>query len=185
MIFPCYRKPFKSKTSKNFRSSHRMCSLRKCVLRNFAKCKGKHLCQSLFFNNVAGLRFFRPLVQLSSKNTTSRGCLFRSGLKDIFTYKLNQIFFRSLFGSFSSFALFIWAICNLRILQKTNKLITNIKMLYILISVKVMPDPCNFLVRALSNFEKTFWLGLLSLSRFRNLLLSLVFNDNFREIRPI
>ena len=56
-------------------------------------------------------------------------------------------------------------------------------MLYILISVKIMPDPCNFLVRALSNFEKTFWLGLLSLSRFRNLLLSLLFNDNFREIR--
>ena len=25
------------------------------VLRNFAKFKGKHLCQSLFFNKVAGL----------------------------------------------------------------------------------------------------------------------------------
>ena len=28
----------------------------KGVLRNFAKFTGKHLCQSLFFNKVAGLR---------------------------------------------------------------------------------------------------------------------------------
>ena len=34
------------------RSSH----LREGVLRNFAKFTGKHLCQSLFFNKVAGLR---------------------------------------------------------------------------------------------------------------------------------
>ena len=26
------------------------------ILRNFAKFKGKHLCQSLFFNKVVGLR---------------------------------------------------------------------------------------------------------------------------------
>ena len=29
---------------------------KKCVLRNFAKYKGKQLCQSLLFNKVAGLR---------------------------------------------------------------------------------------------------------------------------------
>ena len=38
------------------RSSHQRCSIKKCVLRNFAKFTGKHLCQSLFFNKVAGLR---------------------------------------------------------------------------------------------------------------------------------
>ena len=38
-----------------FRSSHRRCSVRKGVFRNFAKFTGKHLCQSLFFNKVAGL----------------------------------------------------------------------------------------------------------------------------------
>ena len=38
-----------------YRSSHQRCSLRKCVLRNFAKFTGKHLCQSLFFNKVVGL----------------------------------------------------------------------------------------------------------------------------------
>ena len=38
------------------RSSHRRCSVTKDVLRNFAKFTGKHLCQRLFFNKVAGLR---------------------------------------------------------------------------------------------------------------------------------
>ena len=38
------------------RSSHRRYSFKKCVLRNFAKFTGKHLCQSLFFSKVAGLR---------------------------------------------------------------------------------------------------------------------------------
>ena len=38
------------------KSSCRRCSVRKGVLRNFAKFAGKHLCQSLFFNKVADLR---------------------------------------------------------------------------------------------------------------------------------
>ena len=36
----------------DYRSSHRRCSLRKGVLRNFAKFTGKQLCQSLFFNKA-------------------------------------------------------------------------------------------------------------------------------------
>ena len=32
----------------NFRSSQQRCSMKKDVLRNFAKFTGKHLCQSLF-----------------------------------------------------------------------------------------------------------------------------------------
>ena len=52
-----------------FRSSHQRCSVKKCVLRNFAKLKGKHLCQSLFFNKVAG---FRPATLL--KKRILRGC---------------------------------------------------------------------------------------------------------------
>ena len=39
------------------RSSHRRFSVKKGVLKNFAKFTGKHLCQILFFNKVAGLRF--------------------------------------------------------------------------------------------------------------------------------
>ena len=38
------------------RSSRPEVFRRKGVLRNFAKFTGKHLCQSLFFNKVAGLR---------------------------------------------------------------------------------------------------------------------------------
>ena len=40
------------------RSSHRRCSVRRDVLRNFAKFTGKDLCQSLYFNKVAGLFLF-------------------------------------------------------------------------------------------------------------------------------
>ena len=40
--------------SSEYRSSHWRCSVRKGVLRNYAKITGKHLCQSLFFNKVAG-----------------------------------------------------------------------------------------------------------------------------------
>ena len=43
----------------NTRSSHPEVLCKKGVLSNFANFTGKHLCQSLFFNEVAGLR---PLV---------------------------------------------------------------------------------------------------------------------------
>ena len=52
------------------RSSHHRCSVRKGVLGNFTKFTGKHLCQSLFFNKVAGLwwlilfRSFGTLVRI-------------------------------------------------------------------------------------------------------------------------
>ena len=46
------------------RSSHRRCSTRKGVLRNFAKFTGKDLCQSLFFNKATGLR---PATLLKKK----------------------------------------------------------------------------------------------------------------------
>ena len=42
------------KEETNFRNSHPV--VKKGVLRNFAKFTGKHLCQSLFFDKVAGLR---------------------------------------------------------------------------------------------------------------------------------
>ena len=38
-----------------FRSSHRRCSIKKGVLKNFAKFTRKHLCQRLFFDKVADL----------------------------------------------------------------------------------------------------------------------------------
>ena len=41
---------------KNTRNSHQRCFIIKGVLINFAKFTGKHLCQSLFLNKVAGPR---------------------------------------------------------------------------------------------------------------------------------
>ena len=38
----------------NYRSSHHSCAVKKCVLKNFPEFMGKKLCQSLFFNRVAG-----------------------------------------------------------------------------------------------------------------------------------
>ena len=40
----------------NLKSSHQSGFIRKDVLRNFAKSSEKHLCQSLFFDKVAGLK---------------------------------------------------------------------------------------------------------------------------------
>ena len=74
----------------------RKCSVKKGVRRNFAKFTGKHLCQRLFFNKVAGLCNFIKKESLAkalscesceiSKNTpflqnTSGGCFY--DLKDI------------------------------------------------------------------------------------------------------
>ena len=59
MYFEFFLKTIKLLTSPFlviFKSRHRRCSVRKGVLKNFAKFTGKHLCQSLFFNKVAGLR---------------------------------------------------------------------------------------------------------------------------------
>ena len=38
-----------------YRSSHWRCFVKKGVLKNFTKFTGKELCQTLYFNNVAGL----------------------------------------------------------------------------------------------------------------------------------
>ena len=51
-----------------FRSSHQRCSVRKGVLRNFAKFTGKRLCQSVFFNKVAGW-----ILQLYLKRDSGTG----------------------------------------------------------------------------------------------------------------
>ena len=70
---------------KRFRSSHLEVFCKKEVLRNFAKFAGKYLCQSLFFNKVAGLRPVKKetLAQVFScefcetSKSTSGGCFWR------------------------------------------------------------------------------------------------------------
>ena len=52
----CFNKIFKwVHLEEKFRSSHQSCSVKKGVLRKFAKFTGKHLCQRLFFNKAEGL----------------------------------------------------------------------------------------------------------------------------------
>ena len=41
------------------RSSHWKCSVKKGIFKNFEKFTGKKLCQSLFFNKVAGVLCYR------------------------------------------------------------------------------------------------------------------------------
>ena len=57
--FMSSRKSFivvRKKIISEFKSSHRRCSVRKGVLRNFAKFTGKRMCQSPFFNKIASQR---------------------------------------------------------------------------------------------------------------------------------
>ena len=59
------------------RSNHQDVFCKKGALRNFAKFAGKHLCQSLYFNKVAGLRlqisqntfFYRTPLKAASEKT--------------------------------------------------------------------------------------------------------------------
>ena len=48
-------KPKRAQNSSIIKSSHHRCSIKKGVLKNFTKFTGKILCQSLFFNKIAGL----------------------------------------------------------------------------------------------------------------------------------
>ena len=64
--------------SDKFRSSHPAVFCKKGVLRNFAKFTGKYLCQSLFFNKVAGLRlwyrcFFHKTPLVAASATLPKG----------------------------------------------------------------------------------------------------------------
>ena len=93
------RKVIKSEYRKLIvRNNHRRCSIKKGVLDNFAKCTGKHLCQSPFFNKVAGLSLFlvnfwkllRTVFTEHIRATTSESCDCKSAgteITRVFSYK--------------------------------------------------------------------------------------------------
>ena len=54
----------------NYRSSHRRCSVKNGVLKNFVKFAGKYLCQGLFFNKTLAQIFSCEFCEIS-KNTFS------------------------------------------------------------------------------------------------------------------
>ena len=63
------------------KSSHRKCSIKESVLKNFAEFTGKTLCHSLFFNKVAG--FTRSLNVYSFLSTA---CLYKRDDHSLFCY---------------------------------------------------------------------------------------------------
>ena len=74
---------------KTYRSSHPEVFCEKGVLRNFTKFIGKQLCQSLFFNKVAGLRrrcFRTPLVAVRNNLIQSNAAKIK---KSFFTISIN------------------------------------------------------------------------------------------------
>ena len=66
----------------SYRSSRPQVFCKKGVLKNFAKFKGKHVCQSLFFNKVAGLR---PKACNFITKRLWRRCLPRNFVKFLWT----------------------------------------------------------------------------------------------------
>ena len=65
-------------------SSHQRCSVIKGVLRNLAKFIEKHLCQSLFFNKIAGVSLFTKLLGTTASGhclNTSFTLIISSGIK--------------------------------------------------------------------------------------------------------
>ena len=76
----------------NDRSSHQRCSVRKGVLRNFAKFIVKHFCLSLFFNKVAGSK-------LTVKTPVRRHLFYRTYLGDCFSNDQNFVSWMSFLTS--------------------------------------------------------------------------------------
>ena len=92
-------KSYFSKVANFYRSSHRRCSLKKCILKKvFAKFNGKHLCQRLYFNKVAELKAVKQRLAQAfscefieiSKNTFITEDLRTTGSAFSFSEKLGK-----------------------------------------------------------------------------------------------
>ena len=70
---------------KNTRNNHQRCSVKKGVLINFAKFTGKHRCQSLFLNKVAGL-FWKSSVNGCFRKSVSQWQISRRKVISNFFY---------------------------------------------------------------------------------------------------
>ena len=83
---------------KKARNNHQRCSMKNVVLQSFAKFRGKHLCQNLLFNKVAGLRLWRRcfLVNLAKflKTPVLQNTSWRPHLKT-FTFRKTNVYFIS------------------------------------------------------------------------------------------
>ena len=74
----------------DFRSSCSEVFCRKAVFRNFAKFTGKHLCQSLFFNKVAGLTLRWQIAKQLSGSTLFYQATIKTRLKKMEFFLCNK-----------------------------------------------------------------------------------------------
>ena len=88
-----------------YESSHKKCSVKKGVLKNFAEFSGQHLCQSLFFHNVSGSSTF----------------LQKETLAKVFSWEFFEIFKNTFFTKH-----FRWVLLKLVIAQYLRVVVTNI-----------------------------------------------------------
>ena len=71
------------------KSSHRRCSIKEGVLKNFWKFTGKHLCQSLIFNKVTGFRSATSFKKETLAEVLS--CEFCENFKNNFFYRTTPV----------------------------------------------------------------------------------------------
>ena len=83
------------------------CSVKKCVLKNFAKFTGNHPCGSLFLNKVADFSYFLD------QNTVKKGTLNKETLANVFSCQFCRIFKNTFFSlnTSSGFWLSLIQIC--------------------------------------------------------------------------
>ena len=62
-------------TATSINRTHRRCSVKKGILKNFANFTGKHLCWSFFFNKVAGIEYCEISRSLFWR-TSANGCFY-------------------------------------------------------------------------------------------------------------
>ena len=62
---------------------------KKGVLRNFTKFSGKHLCQSLYFNNVAAEHLWRLLLNVTILFNQIKDVSNQSKIKKVFNISIN------------------------------------------------------------------------------------------------
>ena len=105
------------------RSSHQRCSVRKGVLRNFAKFTGTHLFQSLFFNKIAWHRCFpvnsTKFLRTPFLQNTSRRLLLLMYWTRHKRQKVNSFFWICCFSSKLSYHSYQQRVCKILFLIRT------------------------------------------------------------------
>ena len=100
------------------RSSHRRCSGKKCILRNFAKFTGKDLCLGLFFHKVADLRPSKKFLRTPFLQNTSGRLLLKNNYQTFkYLFQISLIYEFPFRKTGESFIVSLFCFCR-KIAQK-------------------------------------------------------------------